>query len=124
MVARIGLTSSKVDSSPPTITVRVPAAASAIPLPTGESIMRQPRATTSAATLRVTVGSMVLISTMIPPGLSPSITPSLPRMTCSTWGELGTMVHTTSEALATSFGEAAALAPSDANSSTGALTMS
>ena len=54
------------------------------------------------------------------PARAPSITPSRPRTTCSTSGELGSIVIRTSDWAATSRGEVPALAPALTRSSTAA----
>jgi hypothetical protein len=67
----------------------------------------------------VTIGEIVDMSVKIRPGRAPSMMPFLPSATCSTSGELGSIVMRTSHGPATSRGEPAALAPCPASSSTG-----
>jgi len=70
-------------------------------------------------TFWLTIGEIVDMSMKMSPGLAPSMMPSLPSATCSTSGELGSIVMSTSHWAATSLGDDAALAPDLTTSSTG-----
>ncbi|MNE64312.1 hypothetical protein D3C80_1597200 [compost metagenome] len=73
MQASTGLAASKSALSPPTIKVRVPAAAPATPPETGASRKRMPRAFAAAPTARAEATSMVEQSITRPPvGKAPS----------------------------------------------------
>ncbi|MNG08979.1 hypothetical protein D3C85_672490 [compost metagenome] len=71
--AKIGLAASKSACSPPTIKVRVPAAAPATPPETGASMKRMPRTLAASPTRRAEATSMVELSiTRAPAGSAPS----------------------------------------------------
>ena len=74
-----------------------------------------PSAFSSAAISRAAAGRMVLMSTATRPGRAPLATPCAPSMTSRTSGASGTIEITTSAALATSAGLAAARAPAASN---------
>jgi hypothetical protein len=77
-----------------------------------------PLAASFSANSLVAEAEMVLVSMTIRPGRALVATPPSPNKTFSTSGVSGTQRKTTSQAFATSAGEAAAAAPSATNSST------
>ncbi|MCY1451951.1 hypothetical protein D9M71_688430 [compost metagenome] len=79
MAERIGRAWSNTLSGPPTIKVRVPAAAPPVPPDTGASSIGLPWARAYLATSRVLSGSMVELSISNTPGPILASRPSLPR---------------------------------------------
>src|SRR5271165_72151 len=72
----------------------------------------------------VAIGEMLLMSTTILPGVSPSATPPGPYRAASTFGVSGTMVMMTSAARATSLAPAQGIAPGSSSACGGALRLS
>jgi hypothetical protein len=120
---RIGRTLSKASLSPPTMKVSVPLSAAGVLPVTGASRYSTPISFSLAATLTSVSGDTVEQSTTTDPLLNPSTSPSLPKTTCSTSEESGSISSTTSDLSATSFGDLAGNAPIDASSSTGPLLL-
>jgi hypothetical protein len=89
------------------------------PPDTGASSIATPLAAIASPTFLDTIGEMVDISAKIRPLRAPSMIPFGPSATCSTSGELGSIVMSTSHWAATSFGDVAAFAPALTISSTG-----
>ncbi|MNP23380.1 hypothetical protein D3C76_1160870 [compost metagenome] len=79
IAARTGWARSKSACSPPTMKVRVPAAAPAVPPETGASSIGLPWARVAAATSRALCGSMVEESISSTPGCTLASRPSSPR---------------------------------------------
>ncbi len=124
MLARIGRARSRVAAAPPTIKVRVPAAAPAVPPETGASSRAMPRAAAARWTLRAASGAMVEHSSTRLPGAITLSRPASPRYNPSTWRLAGSMLITTSAALTASAALLAARAPCAASSSTALATRS
>ena len=102
--------------------VSVPLTAPCEPPLTGASRKWAPCVEAASASLRLTVGAMVLISMIISPLRAPSSIPCGPATTSSTCMELGTIVITISDAMATARGEGANLAPACMTSCTSGLS--
>ena len=116
---KIGRTASKTALSPPTMIDSVPSIAPFAPPDTGASSIFTDFPASASPTFCDTIGEIVDMSAKMRPGRAPSMMPSRPSATCSTSGELGSMVIRTSDCAATSRGEAPTLAPAFAISSTG-----
>ena len=74
------------------------------PPETGASSMSTPRSPSAAAIVRVTDGSIVLVSIATRPDCAPASTPSLPSSTCSTSAVPVSIVKTASHAAASAAG--------------------
>ncbi len=113
MALRIGCTKSNSAWLPPTIKVRVPAAAPVVPPETGASIIEWPAACAALATSRALWGSMVEQSIRCVALASWANSPSLPKYTLFTWAAAGSIViNTSGAAWAKAWGEVKAIAPS------------
>ena len=121
MAARISLHLSKTSCLPPTMKERVPSMALGSPPETGASSISTPFSARAAAISFEATGLMELQSIKTLPGFMWEATPlfASPSMTCLTWGELGSMVMTTSHASPIS-AWVAPLAPAASSSATGA----
>ncbi len=80
----------------------VPSRAPTSPPETGASNAAAPIWAAASNTIRATAGAIELMSISSIPALVPAITPFSPRYTCSTSGESGSIVITTSVRSATS----------------------
>ena len=89
------------------------------PPDTGASSIATPLASSALPTFWETIGEIVDMSMKTRPRRAPSTMPFGPSATCSTSGELGSIVMSTSHCAATSLGDPAALAPASTISSTG-----
>jgi hypothetical protein len=116
---KIGKALSKTALSPPTMIDSAPSIAPFSPPDTGASSIFTDLAASAAPTFWETSGEIVDMSSRIMPGRAPSITPSRPSTTCSTSGEFGSIVISTSHWAATSRDEVPTFAPAPAISSTG-----
>ena len=119
MADRIGLQALKVSSSPPTIKDSVPSMAFGSPPETGASSILTPFSARAAAISLLATGLMELQSIKVAPAFMWAATPSAPSITSLTWGELGSIVMTTSHWSPISCW-VAAVAPQAASSSIGA----
>ncbi|MCY1365458.1 hypothetical protein D9M69_523040 [compost metagenome] len=124
MASNIGRAFSSAAASPPTMKVRVPAAAPAVPPDTGASSSSMPRALAAACTLRADSGAMVEHSSTRLPGAMDSSRPPSPSSNPSTCLLAGSMVITTCAPPTASRASRAGVAPSAASSSTAACTRS
>jgi hypothetical protein len=118
MAWKIGRTLSKSALSPPTMIESTASIAPRSPPDTGASSICTDFAASAAPIFCDTNGEIVDMSSSDIPARAPSITPSRPRTTASTSGELGSIVIRTSDWEATSRGEVPALAPALTRSST------
>ena len=107
---KIGSAASNTALSPPTMIESAPSIAPFSPPDTGASSIATPLASSALPIFCDTMGEIVDMSRKIRPGRAPSMMPSGPSATCSTSGELGSIVISTSDWAATS-GRGAALAP-------------
>ena len=124
MAARIGRAFSSVTVAPPTMKVRLPDAAPAVPPDTGASSMATPWAAAARWTRRAVAGAMVEHSSTRRPAGRAASKPSSPRYRSSTWRPAGSMLITASASCAASRAEVAARAPSLASWVTTACTRS
>ncbi|MNS26471.1 hypothetical protein D3C72_583980 [compost metagenome] len=114
MQARMGLAASKSADSPPTIKVRVPAAAPVTPPETGASRKRMPRAFAASPTARAEATSMVEQSiTCAPAGSAPSRSwpPPSDSQSPRTCSPAGSMLMARSQPVTASRASPAAIQP-------------
>src|SRR3984893_9429115 len=116
----MGSTAFSVSASPPTMNMSSPFFAPQSPPVTGASRKRTLRSAQAEAIFLASEGDTVLESMYVQPGFSPARAPeslsSVPQSTLSSAGGSLTMVISTSEAAATSFGDVARIAPIATNS--------
>src|SRR5688572_30740386 len=111
----MGLMRSKVARLPPTITLSLPASSVATLPDTGESTMSAPFSRTLSATVRLTAGLTVLMSTTTLSLARPVRNPSAPVDTPSSALESVTITKITSAACATALGESPHFMPRSIN---------
>ncbi len=109
--SRMGRARAKVTSSPPHITVSVPASAPETPPLTGASMNAMPRSASRAAMRRELAGSPEVQSMRSVPADIPARRPSGPSSSPSTSREVGRQVMTTAASVAAAAGVGAAAAP-------------
>src|SRR5579883_440074 len=122
IASRTGRACSKISCSPPTMMVSVPLTAPCEPPLTGASRKCTPWVAANSPSLRLVAGAIVLMSIIISPLRAPARMPCSPVTTSSTSGELGSMVMTISESIATARGEGARFAPACKTSCTSAFS--